>query len=461
MRLINADYDFIFFFAQNLNPKKILQQVIKYLSITGIIAMATIFLIIYNSLLFVLLIPASLFILFFSAKYRKELFYKLHERFSIWDYVPKQNSKKTVWIHCSSLGEVRAVEPVLDDIRNEYNIVLTTVTKTGREYSEKIQKADFTYLLPLDLYPLMMKAFDKIKPDILILVETELWASMLFAANKKNVKIVTINGRMSARTFKIYNFFRVFWKHFAGYISVVLARAQDDADRFSVLTESKTQVYVSGNIKYDRDFIVKADRTDFGLKQNDYLFTAGSVRSGEENIIADAYFAAREKFPGIYFFMAPRHLSKISIVKKALNKKNVEYALFSEIQSGKISDTKFILVDVFGKLQSIYAVSDICYVGGSIVKKGGQNPIEPAACAKPVLFGKNMDNFKTEAETLLKYGGGITVFDAQDIAAKIEKLLSNKTFLKKTGENALQAVNSQKGAVNITVQKIKEYINGK
>ncbi|MCL1972799.1 MAG: hypothetical protein FWG57_07425 [Endomicrobia bacterium] len=420
--------------------------------------MATFFLIIYNVLLAVLLIPASFFVLIFSGKYRKEVFYKISERFSKWDYKPKQNSKKTVWIHCSSLGEVRAVEPVLEQLKSDYNIALTAITKTGREYAEKIQKSDFTALLPLDFYPLMSKAFKIIKPDMLILVETELWASMLYAAKKHNIEVLTVNGRMSAKSFKVYNALRFFWKYFVSSINMILARSRDDADRFVALSGGKTNVFVSGNIKYDRDFNVKSSRGDFGFTQDNKVFTAGSIRGGEDEIIAEAYLKVKNEISDIYFFAAPRHLSKLSAVKKTLESKKIEYSLFSKIKTGKKPEKTFILVDVFGKLMSIYSVSDICFVGGSIVNKGGQNPIEPAACAKPVLFGKNMDNFKTEAETLLKYGGGINVAGADDIADKTVELFSNRELMAAAGANALKAVNSQKGAVNLTVNKIKEYL---
>jgi 3-deoxy-D-manno-octulosonic-acid transferase len=399
------------------------------------------------------IIPASLLFLIFSGKYRKELFYGLDERFACLKNFPKQ-SKKVIWVHCSSLGEVRAVEPVLDALNREFFIVLTTVTKTGRDYALKTQKADFVSLLPIDLIYLMRKAFKIIKPDILILVETELWASMLYAANAAKVKVMTVNGRMSEKSFKVYKLMKFFWKHFVRYIDLVLARSKDDAARFSYLSGKNTEVYVTGNIKYDRDFMADASRPDFGLKDGDMVFTAGSTREGEEEIIAAAYNKIREKFPEIKFFLAPRHLTRINKVKKILSANKIEFSLFSR----KTYDKNFILVDVFGRLQDIYSVSDICYAGGSIVNKGGQNPIEPAAYGKPVLFGMYMGNFKAEAEILLKFGGAINVFDADDIAEKTIKLLSNKKFLSETGKNAVKAVNSQRGAVNLTAQKIREYI---
>ena len=440
--------------------------------------MAKFFLFIYNFLFILLLIPASFFILIFSGKYRKEFFYKIPERLAMWpasgEPAFEKQSKKVIWIHCSSLGEVRAVEPILDALKQDFFIVLTAITKTGREYAQKIQKADFVSLIPLDIYPLMLKAFDRVKPDIFVLVETELWASMLYAARKRGVKTMTVNGRMSAKTFKVYGVFKFFWKHFISLIDVILARSREDADRFAVLAGNKSEIYVTGNIKYDRDFSASSDRSVFGLSKDDLVFTAGSTREGEEEIIADAYKKISLKYPAVKFFLVPRHIARLSKVEKILSSKNITYSLFSKPEAGTLPEAgpasgrepasaggyenNFILVDVFGKLQNVYAVSDICYVGGSIVDKGGQNPIEPAAYGKPVLFGIHMDNFKSESEILVRYGGAITVFDANDIVLKIEKLLSNREFLEKTGQNALKAVNSQKGSVRLTVQKIKEFL---
>lgn len=418
--------------------------------------MAKLFLFIYNLFFTILIIPASLFILLFSGKYRKEFFYRLPERFSNFEFV--KGDKKVIWVHCASLGEVRAVEPILSALKEKYTLVLTAITKTGREYAKKIGKADFVALLPLDIYPLMLKAINIIKPDMIILVETEIWASMLYAANKKKIKVITINGRMSKKSFRIYKMMKFFWKSFMGFINTVLARSKDDADRFTYLTDGKSEIHITGNIKYDRDFSAKFKKEDFFINENTIVFTAGSTREGEEQIIADVYNQIRKKYPEMIFFLAPRHLSRIKKVKDILSANKIEFSLFSAPDNGKGFRNPFILVDVFGKLQNIYSISDICYIGGSIVPKGGQNPIEAAAYGKTVLFGKHMENFQTEAETLIKYGGGITVADANDIFSKLNMLLSQKELLSETGEKALKAVESQKGALKVTIEKIEEKI---
>ncbi|MDR1926426.1 MAG: hypothetical protein LBQ13_01920 [Endomicrobium sp.] len=416
--------------------------------------MAKAYLIIYN-VLFILLLPIVVFTVLFSNKYRKEFFYKLLERFAVYRPLNKGAKTKTIWVHCASLGEVRSVEPILDGLNNNCYIVLTSITKSGREYAQKLQKVDFAALLPLDIYPIMCNAFNSIDPDMLLLVETEFWASMLYTASVKKVKVVTVNGRISDKSFAVYKKLKFFWKEFVRLIDVVIARSRDDADRFKFLNDGKNKVVVSGNIKYDRDFTLNSKREDFLLSREDFVFTAGSTRNGEEKIIADVYNKISSDCRAIKFFLVPRHLSRIGEIIKILKNRNIKYSLFSL----RNFNSDFILVDLFGKLQNIYSISDVCYVGGSLVDKGGQNPIEPAAYEKPVLFGKNMHNFKPEAEDLLREGGAFIVENFDDLVGKIKMFISNRQLLEKVGRNALKTVNSQKGAVSFTIKIIKENLN--
>jgi 3-deoxy-D-manno-octulosonic-acid transferase len=415
--------------------------------------MSKIYLVVYNALIIIIL-PVIAAIVLFNKKYRKELFYKIAERFACLKPLNKNSTKKTIWIHCASLGEVRAVESILDNLKNDYFIVLTSLTKSGREYAAKLQKVGFACLLPLDIYPIMKKAFKIINPDLLVIIETEFWASMFYVASHRNTKIITVNGRMSEKSFCVYKKARFFWGKFVGLINVVIARSAEDAERFRYLTQGKSAILVSGNIKYDKNFNTTAKREDFLLKDADFVFTAGSVRLKETELIINAYKKVEKKFK---MFFAPRHLSRINEIEKIFTEKRINYSLFS---SNNFSGD-FVLVDIFGKLNDIYSISDICFVGGSLVGKGGQNPIEPAAYGKPVLFGKYMDNFKTEAKCLLKSGGAFIVKDSSDLAGKINMFISNKQLVKNAGALALQTVSKQKGAVSFTIDKIKEILDAK
>jgi 3-deoxy-D-manno-octulosonic-acid transferase len=418
--------------------------------------MAKIFLVVIYNVFFILSLPLVVFVVLFSNKYRKEFFYKFSERIAIYKQPLNKNSKMTIWMHCASLGEVRAIEPILDGLKNKYYIVLTTMTKSGREYAQKLQKADFVALLPLDIYPIMSKAFNSINPNMLILVETELWATMLYTAACKNVKIIIINGRMSYRSFKYYKKLKFFWNEFIGLINIIIARSKDDADRFKFLANGRSNVIISGNIKYDKSLVLNTKREDFLLSNDDFVFTAGSTREGEERIIIDVYNKINyNNSSKVKFFLAPRHLSRIKNIVKIIEYSHIKYSLFS------IGDfcNDFILVDIFGKLQNIYSISDICYVGGSIVDKGGHDPIEPAAYGKLVLFGKNMYNFETESKNLIKNGGAMIVENVDDLTNRIKEFMFNRLLLEDFGRKALKTVRSQRGAVSFTIRKIEENIN--
>lgn len=204
-------------------------------------------------------------VLLSGSKYRKEFFYRLSERLAVYKLSHK-NSKTTLWIHCASVGEIRTVKSVLDGLGDKYYIVLTSTTKSGREYAQKLQKADFVALLSLDIFPFMCRAFNVIKPDMLMLVETELWATTLYTAARKNVKIITINGRMSAKSFKTYKKLKFFWSRFTRLINVVMAGNKDDADRFVFLTGVKSEIIISGNIKYGRNFYIELEKRRFLFK---------------------------------------------------------------------------------------------------------------------------------------------------------------------------------------------------
>jgi 3-deoxy-D-manno-octulosonic-acid transferase len=418
--------------------------------------MLKIYLLLYN-LSVILFLPLIVLFIYLNKKHRKDFFYQIKERFAFYNY--KKNNpttKKTIWVHCASLGEVCAVEALLDKLKDDYVLNLTAMTRSGLECAKKYKQIGFAALLPLDIYPLTLKAFNTFKPDIILLFETELWANLIYSAKKKNVKAAIINGRLSEKSFNLYKKSRFFFKEFLQTIQFISARTPEDGERFRYLTGSKDKIIISGNIKYDVTFALPVQRKDFNLKENDFVFTAGSIRPDEEKIIADAYFKLSNTDSAIKFIIAPRHLSRIKPIIKIFKDKGVKYSLFSE--GGSNGDV--VLIDVFGKLQNAYSISDCCFVGGSISDNSGQNPIEPAMYSKPVLFGKNMTNFKYESKVLIENGGAYIV-DEQSITDFILKFKNDKNFCKNVGGCAFKAVQSQKGAVQKTVNLIKEILNEK
>ena len=416
--------------------------------------MINILLFLYNCLLIIFLVPILLAIILAGKKNRQEFFYCIKERLSQWKELKLDKNKKTVWIHCASLGEAKAVEPMISHLQ-DYNIIVSTITKSAREYVSKIKGISYFALAPVDLYPFISSMIKKIKPDVLILIETELWPGMITCANKEGTKIITVNGRISKGAFPYYKLTKFFWKPFLNLINYISVRNQHDYDRFVELAGNKDKVGITGNIKYDRDFKSETiTKENLYFSSEDFIFTAGSTREGEESIVIKTFIKLKENFKNLKLILAPRHISRVQEIVSLLKKNNLSFELFSKL-TNSIKDV--IIIDVFGKLQAIYSVSDIVFIGGSIVNKGGQNPIEPAAYSKPIIFGQYMFNFENESVSL-KNNGAFEIKNDKEFFDIATKLLSDKNLREETGKKALEVVNSQKGAIEKNIKIIKEYL---
>lgn len=418
--------------------------------------MIRIFLIIYNLFLLIFLVPILFVIVLSGKRNRRDFFYCIRERLALYNIPQLDKNKKTVWIHCASLGEARAVEPMIEKLQ-QYNIVITTITKSAREYVSKFKAVDFYALAPVDIYPFVIKVISKINPDMLLLIETEFWPNLIYCANKANIKIVTVNGRLSKTAFPYYKATSYFWRKFLNLISHILVRNEQDYERFIKITGLSEKVEITGNIKYDRDWTnEKIDRENLNYHKDDLILIAGSTRKGEERILLNVFEKLKNKYNNLKLIIAPRHISRVNEIINIIHEKKIEYSLFSNINK----DNKNILIlDVFGKLQMLYSVSDIVFIGGSIVKKGGQNPIEASAYAKPTVFGKYMYNFDSESKLLKDAGGSFEISDENDLCLKIDKLLADKQLRISMGQKALKIVENQTGAINKNIEIIKKYIN--
>ena len=416
--------------------------------------MINILLFLYNCLIIIFLVPILLFIILTGKKNRQEFFYCIKERLSCWNIPQLDKNKKIVWIHCASLGEAKAVEPMISYLK-EYTIIVSTITKSAREYVSKIKGISYYALAPIDLYPFISSILKKVKPEILILIETEFWPSMITCANKIGTKVITVNGRISNSSFLYYRLTKFFWKPFLNLITYISVRNQHDYDRFITLVDNKDKVQITGNIKYDRDFKSETiTKENLYFRSEDFIFTAGSTREGEEDTVIKVFIKLKENFKNLKLILAPRHISRVQEISSLLKKNNLSFELFSKI-TNSIKDV--IIVDVFGKLQSLYSISDIVFIGGSIVNKGGQNPIEAAAYCKPIIFGQYMFNFESESASL-KNNGAFEIKNDKEFFNIVTKLLNDKNFREDVGKKAFEVVKKQRGAIEKNIKIIKEFL---
>lgn len=411
----------------------------------------------YNFVLFVFFIPAIAVLLLSDRKRSKlEVFYKCSERFGIFqaNSFPLLNDEKRplLWVHCASIGEVRAVEPLIRELK-EFSFLLTTHTLSGRQYAENNNLAQIICYAPIDFSFIVNKFISRFKPKGIMLVETELWPGMIYTAKKNKISTILINARMSSHSYPFYKGFGLFWKHVVNKIDCLSARSQIDADRFIKIGYPAEKAVITGNIKYDRDIIIdNFSRSAGGFKESDFIIAAGSTRPGEEEILVTVWENLKDKYPNLKLIIAPRHINRINKIKKLLINRQIKFKLRSNLADKNNFDC--LLIDTFGELMKFYSIADVTFVGGSLVNKGGQNPIEPASCSKPVFFGNYMDNFLSEAISLENSGGGIRIKNIQDFIIKLDVMLGNMDYRIDTGKKALAAVTAQKGAVDKTVQII-------
>ena len=405
----------------------------------------------YNVILFLFIIPAFVYFLAGSIRNtRQGIFFKFKERLGIWDAPEDIKGKKILWFHGASLGEVRALEPLIRKFTG-FTTIITVLTPSARAYAEKNRIADHVFIAPLDFLPLVKNALRVINPAALILFETEIWPSLILEAKKQGVRTILINGRISVNSYPLYKAAGFFLKKVINAVDILCVRSKEDSARFEGLGY-KNGITVTGNIKYDRDSNPSEfSRHQLKLGDSDLIFVAGSTREKEEEILLEAFRLLREKFPRFKMVIAPRHLKRVGEIVALIKARGLASSLYS---SGAVAPFNCLILDTFGDLVKFYSAADITFVGGSLVNRGGQNPIEPASCGKPVLFGPYMQNFETEAQVLKDFGGGFSVKNGPDLADKIEKLFDNRPLLAETGKKALEAVMSQKGALNKTKEII-------
>ncbi len=306
--------------------------------------------------------------------------------------LPVRPAGELIWLHCASLGEVRAAELLIDAlkiIRPHLMIFVSSMTATGRDAALKIPGIDHVFPFPFDLAPVIRRYMKHLKPSVLVIMETEIWPNLLVEAQNKDIPVVFINARMSEKSVRNYRFIKPLTSKILGN-SCVLAISDTDAERFTSI--GARHVKVIGNIKFDAVKSADASKKD-ELKESINaggrpVFIAGSVREGEEKFVVDAIKFASSRISGLVSIIAPRHPDRVAFLYDILKNADLSYSLRS---SRNLSD--IIIVDTMGELFSLYGASDVAFVGGSLVDLGGQNILEPVAWGVPTIHGQYMSNF--------------------------------------------------------------------
>jgi 3-deoxy-D-manno-octulosonic-acid transferase len=382
-------------------------------------------------------------------------------------------SRPVLWLHAVSVGEVgicaqliRALEPRLP----AYQFVVSTTTSTGMgELGRKLAPHIPRFYYPIDFPGVVRRALNTFHPAAIILVENELWPNFLWQALDRKIPMFLVNARISDRSFPNYRRASFLFRPVFSRFRAVGCQEPGDAGRLAQLGFPADAVRVVGSLKFDAaqpdprpGLDARALLGQIGVKNNAKILVAGSTHAGEEAILAEMLKRLRTRFPELFLVLVPRHFERTAQVEQELTVRRVRFVRRSDIDASTKPTTdelECLLVNSTGELKFFYEVADVVFVGKSLTAKGGQNPIEPAALGKAVVFGPNMQNFTSIMRAFLTAQAVVQVRDAGELENTIAQLLSDDRRRAELGSRALSVVKQNLGATERTVNLICERLS--
>jgi 3-deoxy-D-manno-octulosonic-acid transferase len=318
---------------------------------------------------------------------------------------------------------------------------------------------------PLDLPHVVRKLIGLVRPDVLVLTETELWPNFLKACRDQGIKVIMVNGRLSGRSFQKYYRTRFFWKEILKDIDEMGVISEIDAQRARAIGMAPKKIHVLGNAKYDglaakvSPALQAETASRLNMAAGDRVLVAGSTHEGEETVVLEVFQKLLAVYPDFRLILVPRHVERAGDLTNLVRHAGFESLTLTQIDEGRtIGDEKVIVVDRIGELFKVYSLATVVYCGGSLVPRGGQNILEPAAWGKVVFYGPSMGDFRDEKILLEATGAGIPVNDGAELADKMLALLQTPETLAGKGQAAGQVVVANGGASRRYAALIKDVL---
>lgn len=373
-----------------------------------------------------------------------------------------------IWVHAVSVGESLTAIPLIKLLQQRYPTTPITVTNETITGAERVRAGlvNVTQLyFPYDLPSILRKFLKVLKPKLLILLETELWPNLLEACQLYQVPVALVNARLSEGSARSYRRILPVIQKMLKNIDVIAAQFQSDADRFINLGFPAERLQITGSLKFDLTLpphlTEQAQRWRKIWGENRLVWIAASTHPGEEELILQAFTEARRVYPNLLLVSIPRHVDRVSQLQQ-LYSSIYKVAKRSDYNE-KNEDSELEAVDIFigdtmGELLIFYAAADLAFVGGSLVEKGGQNPLEPAAVGLPILSGPHTFNFATITEQLKQRKAEIQVNNTVELAEQVISLLSNPKQRQQMAQEAKKFVAENKGSVLKQMQLIENLL---
>ena len=363
---------------------------------------------------------------------------------------------RVIWVHAVSVGEVLAASRLIQSLQEalpHYSIVLSTTTPTGQAVARERFGADRVFYYPLDLSSPVRRYLRALQPELLILMESELWPRMLVECERARVPVAVVNARVSDRSLPRYLALRALWKPLLAKVSLLLAQTPEDAARWVRIGATPERVSTPGNLKYD--VTVDANSPLVTLLQRHLpnkakVIVCGSTHAGEEELLLQCF--AQMQQAGPVLVLAPRHPQRSGEVEALVTAANLSCLALSQwrLAPEPITTGTVLLVDTVGELAPLYSLAAVAFVGGSLVQQGGHNPLEAAQFSVPVVMGPHFENFRSMVDAM-RSADAIVITEPQSLCASLQAAIRNQSDV---GARARSFYESQAGATARTVQAL-------
>lgn len=373
--------------------------------------------------------------------------------------IPSVEAQKTVMIHAVSVGEVIASEPLIKRLKADYpqlNIVISTVTDTGQKVAgERLGSLAKIIYVPFDLPCSVRRMLDAVKPQLFMIMETELWPNLIKALNERGIPTALINGRISEKSFRGYCKLGFFFSPLLRMIPLFCVQTREYAERIKALGALHEAVVVTGNLKFEMK--PSASAPEWTAKLKGITIIGGSTHATEEQLLVESFSALSKKYSDINLVLAPRHPERFDEVAQLAKASGLRYVRRSDIGKDHPDISGMIIIlDVMGELSSVYASCSIAVMGGSFIEHGGQNLLEPAYYSKAVVCGPHMENFPF-VQDFYAEGAAIRT-DRSSLVEMLDRLISSPDALRSMGAKAKELCDRNSGALDRTMDELRRYL---
>ncbi|MDY6839142.1 MAG: 3-deoxy-D-manno-octulosonic acid transferase [Thermodesulfobacteriota bacterium] len=400
-----------------------------------------------------------------SEKRQKTLVRRFHP-----DVCIRASEARPIWVHALSVGEVLASIPLVRELRKthaHWPVVVSVSTLTGYEIAKRMLEGhvDQIFFFPYDLVWSVRRIIRSIHPAVFILVESDIWPNFVYEMKRQHIPFVLVNGRVSPRSFSGYGCLSFFMRHVFSNVSSICTQTDMDAKRFRAIGAPTEKIHITGNMKFDQTPVfmsgeeIRKMRASLGITPAAKVVVAGSTHEGEEAMLSRCFQVLKRNFPDLVLVLVPRDPARAKRIQEMLSQNGCLALLRTQsprIDVGPVPEV--IIVDTMGELRRLYAIADVVFVGKSLVDLGGQNPLEPAAVRKPILFGPYMFNFESIAGQLVQQGGASLVANEADLLDQLDALLADVGKCEAMGMEAYRVFKRNRGAVDKTLKVIEEFL---